>query len=348
MSDLYALVRPLLFALDAERSHELSLAAMKHLSRLATLPFRRVVKEDPFDCFGLRFANRVGLAAGLDKNGEAIEAFGRLGFGFVEVGTVTPRPQPGNPRPRLFRVPAQQALINRMGFNNQGVDALAQRVRGVRERAAYRGVIGINIGKNFDTPIAQALDDYRIGLETVYDCADYVTINISSPNTRNLRDLQERGKLDALLGGLGEVRARLADATGRSVPLLLKIAPDVDIAGLTDIAESAQACGVDGLIATNTTIARPGLDGEPLANQAGGLSGAPLKPLADEALRALRARLDASFPIIGVGGILAGRDALDKIVAGADMVQIYSGLIYRGPGLVSECVAAVAAARSVR
>lgn len=348
MSEAYRRARGLLFRLDAERSHEWTLAALRAAPRLATWPFARTVAEDPVELMGLRFRNRIGLAAGLDKNAEAVEAFGRLGFGFIEVGTVTPRPQPGNPRPRLFRLPAQQALINRMGFNNHGVDALVERVRRLRERRRFDGVLGINIGKNFDTPIDQALDDYRCGLEKVYAWADYVTVNVSSPNTKNLRDLQEKSRLEALLGGLMQARTRLADRHGRRVPLLLKIAPDVDAAGLVGIATAAREAGIDGLIATNTTIGRPGLDRHPLAGEAGGLSGAPLKPLSDQVLTDLRAAVGDGFPLIGVGGVLSGADAAYKIELGADLVQLYSGLIYRGPELVSECIQAVAASRTVR
>lgn len=347
MSGLYRLARPLLFSLDAERSHELTMRLLAAAPRLATAPFA-VADDDPWDCLGLRFPNRVGLAAGLDKNGVAIEAVGRLGFGFIELGTVTPRAQPGNARPRLFRLPQQRALINRMGFNNDGVDALVQRVQLARETGRYRGIIGINIGKNADTPIDRALDDYRIGLQKVYHRADYVTVNISSPNTRNLRQLQEQARLQSLIGGLEETRRRLADASGRRVPLLLKIAPDMEIPALGQLAETARSGGIDGLIATNTTLARPGVERHPLAQQSGGLSGAPLRDLAEAVLRALRAAAGPSYPLIGVGGILSAGDAAKRIAAGADLIQIYSGLVYRGPALVSECVGAVAATRPLR
>jgi dihydroorotate dehydrogenase len=336
---MYATARSLLFKLDAERAHELTLEAFRRAPKLSTLPFARAPVADPVELLGLRFANRVGLAAGLDKNGECLEAWSRLGFGFVEVGTVTPRPQPGNPRPRMFRVPEQQAIINRLGFNNKGVDYLLARVA----EAGYRGVLGINIGKNFDTPIERAADDYLIGLRKVYAAASYVTVNISSPNTRNLRELQSEDNLRALLRQLKGEGDALAQRHGKRSPILVKIAPDVDEGQLDAIARVARESGIDGLIATNTTITRPGLETHPLAGEAGGLSGAPLRPLADRTLAGLRARLGADFALIGVGGIVDAAGARAKRAFGADLVQVYSGFIYRGPGLVRECAEALRA-----
>lgn len=339
MTDLYAAARGLLFKLDAERAHELALDAFHRFPRLATAPFASARVDDPVELLGLRFANRVGLAAGLDKNGECLAAWAQLGFGFVEIGTVTPRPQPGNPRPRMFRLPQQQALINRLGFNNKGVDHLLARVA----ESDFRGVLGINIGKNFDTPIENAADDYLICLRKVYRAASYVTVNISSPNTKNLRDLQDEARLRELLLKLREAADALAQQHGKRTPLLLKIAPDVGEAQLDGIAVAARECRLDGLIATNTTITRPGLENEALASETGGLSGAPLRPLADRTLAALRARVGTDFPLIGVGGITDAASARGKRAAGADLVQIYSGFIYHGPALVTACARALAA-----
>lgn len=334
MESLYRAARGVLFRLDAEHAHELTLDLFRRMPGLATAPFRGHIPDAPVDLIGLRFRNRVGLAAGLDKNGECLRAWQALGFGFVEVGTVTPRPQPGNPRPRMFRLPAQQALINRLGFNNKGVDHLLQRVA----ESGYRGVLGINIGKNFDTAIERAGDDYLHCLRKVYSAASYVAINISSPNTKNLRELQQAERLRALLTALAIEGEQLAQRHGRRCPILVKIAPDVGEAELDGIALAARECGIDGLIATNTTISRPRLDGEPAASEAGGLSGAPLRPLADEALRQLRRRVGPDFPLIGVGGVLSGADARSKRAAGADLIQLYTGFIYRGPALIAECV----------
>ena len=339
MADLYAAARGLLFKLDAERAHELALDAFRRFPRLATAPFASARVDDPVELLGLRFANRVGLAAGLDKNGECLAAWAQLGFGFVEIGTVTPRPQPGNPRPRMFRLPQQQALINRLGFNNKGVDHLLARVA----ESDFRGVLGINIGKNFDTPIENAADDYLICLRKVYRAASYVTVNISSPNTKNLRDLQDEARLRELLLKLREAADALAQQHGKRTPLLLKIAPDVGEAQLDGIAVAARECRLDGLIATNTTITRPGLENEALASETGGLSGAPLRSLADRTLAALRARVGTDFPLIGVGGITDAASARGKRAAGADLVQIYSGFIYHGPALVTACARALAA-----
>ena len=336
----YSVVRPLLFALEPETAHALSLRALRLLHgcglSLLAAPAR---VHDPVQLLGLRFPNRVGLAAGLDKNGEAIDALAALGFGFVEVGTVTPRAQPGNPQPRLFRLPAAQALINRMGFNNDGLEAFLRHVRRSRREVP----LGLNIGKNAATPIEQALDDYAAGLRAVHAHADYVTVNVSSPNTRNLRQLQSDAALEHLLAGLAEERARLADAQGRRVPLLLKVAPDLEPGQIAALADALHRHGVDGVIATNTTLARDGVGGLRHAEEAGGLSGAPLRARADAVITQLRARLGSGYPIIGVGGIVDARDARAKREAGADLVQLYTGLIYQGPRLVGACAAAMAA-----
>lgn len=338
---LYAAARSVLFRLDAERSHELTLGLFARYPGLATTPFTGRVPDAPVSVLGLRFRNPVGLAAGLDKNGECIAAWDRLGFGFVEVGTVTPRPQAGNPRPRLFRLPEHAALINRLGFNNKGVDYLVASVReACLKPAPRRCVLGINIGKNADTPNEKAGDDYEACLRKVHAVADYVTVNISSPNTQGLRDLQQESHLEALIGRLVRVREELAQQQGRRAPLLLKIAPDLTQEAVRVLALTAQRAGVDGLIATNTTIQRPGLDQHSLAQISGGLSGAPLKPLALGVLTQLRSELGPSFPLIGVGGIGSGADARERLAAGANLVQLYTGFIYRGPQLIRECAAA--------
>jgi len=331
----YSLLRPLLFALDAETAHHLTLKALTTMQRigLAGAPAPR-----PAACarrvMGVDFPNPVGLAAGLDKNGAYIDALAALGFGFIEVGTVTPRPQPGNPRPRLFRIREAEAVVNRMGFNNYGVDRLVDNVR----RADYRGVLGINIGKNFDTPIERAADDYLHCLRKVYALASYVTVNISSPNTKNLRQLQEAGELENLLGALKTEQRRLADQHGKYVPLALKIAPDLDGAQVGVIAGLLRKHGIDAVIATNTTLARDGVAGMPHGAEAGGLSGAPLTQRSTAIVRQLGNALGGSLPIIGVGGIMSGADAEQKIAAGASLVQLYTGLVYRGPRLIAECV----------
>jgi len=334
----YPFARPLLFSLDPERAHELTLnaldgAACSGLLRLVA----GVPVEDPVEVMGLRFRNRVGLAAGLDKNGAHIDAFGAMGFGFVEVGTVTPRPQPGNPRPRMFRLPARRALINRMGFNNEGVDAFVRNV----ERAKWRGVLGLNIGKNASTPIEDAAGDYLLCLERVYPHAGYVTVNISSPNTKNLRDLQGGDALDALLGALVARREALAARHGRRVPLALKIAPDLDESQVDAIAGLLARHGIDAVIATNTTVSREAVTGLAHAEEAGGLSGAPVFELSNRVIRMLRARLPAAYPIVGVGGIMSADDARAKLEAGATLVQLYTGLIYEGPALVGACARAL-------
>lgn len=336
---LYPLARPLLFALDAETAHEvvtrgLSLAAATGALRLAVA----APVEDPVEVMGLRFRNRVGLAAGLDKNGAHVDALAALGFGFIEIGTVTPKAQPGNPRPRMFRLPAREAIINRMGFNNLGVDALVHAVRRIR----YRGVLGINIGKNAGTPLDEAEEDYVYCLKRVYRYASYVAINVSSPNTADLRQLQGASELDRVLGALSAERARLAGKHERYVPLAVKIAPDLDDEQIAAISARLRAHGIDAVIATNTTIARDAVAGEHHAQESGGLSGAPLREPANRVIRALRAALPADYPIIGVGGILSGADARAKIDAGATLVQLYTGLVFRGPALVAECARAMA------
>ena len=337
---MHSLMRPLLFALDPETAHHLTLDALQNAHRCGLLPL--LVKrpaDDPRTVMGLTFPNPVGLSAGLDKNGAYLDALAELGFGFIEVGTVTPRPQPGNPRPRLFRLPEAQAIINRMGFNNLGVDALVENVK----RARFRGILGINIGKNFDTPIERAADDYLIGLRKVYAHASYVTINISSPNTKNLRQLQGGDELDALLGQLKTEQKMLADLHGKYVPLAVKIAPDLDNGQIREIAALLMRHRMDGVIATNTTLSREGVEHLAHGAESGGLSGAPLRDRSTAVIRQLAAELQGALPIIGVGGILSGKDAVEKIQAGATLVQLYSGLIYRGTDLVSECCTAIRA-----
>jgi dihydroorotate dehydrogenase len=322
----YRLARPLLFSLDPETAHRLGLA----LARFA--PARSFSR--PVRAMGLEFPNPVGLAAGLDKDAAHIDALARMGFGFIEVGTVTPRPQPGNARPRLFRLEAKQAIINRFGFNNAGLDAFLDNVR----RSRWKGILGINIGKNADTPAERAADDYAVGLEKVYSAASYVTINISSPNTKGLRALQEGDALDALLERLTRARRRLASHYGKRVPLALKVAPDLDAAQIAAIAASVERHGIDAVIATNTSLSREGVEGLPHAGEAGGLSGAPILAKSTAVLAEFRKRLEV--PLIGAGGILRGADAARKFAAGAALVQLYSGLVYRGPDLVGECVSA--------
>ena len=349
----YGLARPLLFGMDPETAHELTLDM---LARGQGTPLQcawaaqRV--NDPVTLAGLRFPNRVGLAAGLDKNARAIDALAAMGFGFVEVGTVTPLAQPGNPKPRMFRLPAKNALINRLGFNNEGLDAFVRNVKNSRFHSASRlpdqrerMILGLNIGKNAATPIERATDDYLIGLAGVYPYADYVTVNISSPNTKNLRDLQSDAALDALLGALKSRQRELADEHTRQVPLFLKIAPDLDGDQVQAIADALLRHRIDGVVATNTTLSREAVQGMPHAQETGGLSGAPVREASNRVIGQLRAALGKGFPIIGVGGILSGADAVAKIEAGADAVQIYTGLIYKGPALVDEVARALRAAR---
>jgi dihydroorotate dehydrogenase len=334
----YCLVKPLVFAFDPETAHEMTMKGLATLQRSGLLPAYRPPRQAPVTVMGLDFPNRIGMAAGLDKNGEAIDAFATWGFGFLEVGTVTPRPQPGNPKPRLFRLPEVQGVINRMGFNNQGVDALVAHVQAAR----YRGILGINIGKNFDTPIERAADDYLLCLDKVYAHASYVTVNISSPNTKNLRQLQGESELDALLGALKARQTALADRHGRYVPLALKIAPDLEAAQITGIADALRRHRIDAVIATNTTLSREGVAHLRHGNEAGGLSGAPVFEKSTAVVRELARTLAGEVPIIAAGGITDGATARAKLEAGAVLAQVYSGLIYRGPGLVAECAAAMA------
>ena len=337
----YALTRPFLFGMDAETAHELT---MDMLARGQRTPFQwawcNETVEDPVTLAGLTFPNRVGMAAGLDKNARCIDALGAMGFGFVEVGTVTPKAQPGNPKPRMFRLPEAQALINRLGFNNDGLDAFVANVKRSKFRQHGR-LLGLNIGKNAATPIENATDDYLIALAGVYPHADYVTVNISSPNTKNLRALQSDEALDGLLGALVARRETLAAEHGRRVPMFLKIAPDLDETQVGVIAATLQKHGMDGVIATNTTLARDAVSGLQHAEEMGGLSGAPVLQSSNRVIRQLRAALGKDFPIIGVGGILSGHDAIAKIEAGADVVQIYTGLIYKGSALVTEVASAL-------
>jgi dihydroorotate dehydrogenase len=335
---MFQLFRPALFALDAESAHHATIAALKKTSCLGvtSLLFSRPA-NDPSTVMGLTFPNPVGLAAGLDKNGEVIDALAGFGFGFIEIGTVTPRAQPGNPKPRMFRIPEAQGIINRMGFNNEGVDALIENVK----RANYKGILGINIGKNADTPIEKAADDYLIGLRKVYAHASYVAVNISSPNTKNLRQLQGGDELDALLAQLKSEQEKLAQQHGKHVPLAVKIAPDLDAEQIKNIAALLIKHKIDGVIATNTTLSREGVEGLPHGNEAGGLSGAPVRDKSTAVIRQLAAELQGALPIIGVGGILKGSDAVEKMQAGAALVQVYSGLVYRGQELVTECATAI-------
>ncbi len=339
---MYGLARPFLFALDAETAHGLGLKAIEAAYRSGTSPLLSR-KPEPLltRAFGLEFANPIGLAAGLDKNGAHVDALLALGFGSVEVGTVTPRAQVGNPKPRMFRLPDQQAVINRLGFNNDGVDALVRNV----SRARRKGIVGINIGKNADTPNERAADDYLHCLERVYALADYVTVNISSPNTQGLRELQRDDALRALVGTLREAQEKLAAQHGKRTPMLLKIAPDLDDAQIDSIASILLAAGVDGIIATNTTIARTQIHGHKLEHEAGGLSGKPLYAKSTAVLSRLRARVGEKIPLIGVGGILSSGDAVAKVAAGAKLLQFYTGMIYRGPALIGECVGALRARR---
>ena len=346
----YALTRPFLFGMDAEAAHELT---MDMLARGQRTPLQwawcNETVNDPISLAGLQFPNRVGMAAGLDKNARCIDALGAMGFGFVEVGTVTPKAQPGNPKPRMFRLPEARALINRLGFNNEGLEAFLRNVQQAqfRKQASQQRpmLLGLNIGKNATTPIENATSDYLICLEGVYPHADYVTVNISSPNTQNLRALQSDAALDALLGAIAERREALATQHQRRVPVFVKIAPDLDEAQVAVIAATLQRHGMDGVIATNTTISRTAVQGMRHAQETGGLSGAPVLEASNQVIRQLRAALGSGFPIIGVGGILSADDAVSKIRAGADVVQIYTGLIYEGPALVAKAAKAIKALR---
>jgi dihydroorotate dehydrogenase len=336
---LYRLARPFLFQLDPERSHHGALRFLDVARRFGfTGAIAGAIARSPRRLMGLEFPNPVGLAAGLDKNGEHIDSLAALGFGFIEVGTVTPRPQPGNPAPRLFRIPEARAIVNRMGFNNDGVERLLDNVA----RARYRGILGINIGKNFDTPIERAVEDYLYCLRKVHAAASYVAVNISSPNTANLRQLQQSDQLDRLLGMLTEENRKLAARNGKTVPLAVKMAPDLTAEEIGHMAAAFVRHGVDAVIATNTTLSRDGVEDLANSEQAGGLSGAPLKTRSTAVLHELARSLDDRIPLIGVGGVFSATDAREKLDAGASLVQLYSGLIYEGPGLARRIVADLA------
>jgi len=337
---LYRAVRPLLFALDPESAHSLSLGCLDVLMRLGAAPVLACsVPRLPVRVMGLDFPNPVGLAAGLDKDGEHIDGLASLGFGFLEVGAVTPRPQPGNPGPRVFRLPQARALINRLGFNSRGVDAFVESLG----RARSGGIVGVNIGRNADTPNDRALEDYVACLRKVYARASFVTANVSSPNTKDLRELQRADELDAFLAALAAERDRLATQHGKRIPLAVKISPDLDDAGIAAVADRVAARGIDAVIATNTTVSRQGVEHLPASREQGGLSGAPLKVRATEVVRKLRRALPARIAIIGVGGIASAADAREKLDAGANLVQLYTALVYGGPGLVGEIVRGLAA-----
>ncbi|MBR9827326.1 MAG: quinone-dependent dihydroorotate dehydrogenase [Oceanospirillales bacterium] len=336
---LYDLARALMFRLEAETSHELALGGMNLAASLGLHKLMGAETQSlPTKVMGIRFPNPVGLAAGLDKNGTSVDGLAAMGFGFIEVGTVTPRPQPGNPKPRLFRIPEHSAIINRMGFNNDGVDQLLKNL----DRSSYQGVLGINIGKNKDTPNEQAHLDYLLCLRKVYARASYITVNVSSPNTPGLRTLQFGDSLNSLLDALKTEQAKLASLHGRYVPIAVKIAPDMDAEEVGMVASSLKTYEMDGVIATNTTLSRDGVEDSPISDEAGGLSGAPVRNRSTATIRTLAEHLDGALPIIGVGGITEGFDAAEKIEAGASLVQIYTGFIYRGPGLVRDAVNAIA------
>lgn len=337
---VYGIIRNLLFLMEPERAHKATLRLLSATAPLGAgcLLAARGIPAMPCKVMGIEFPNPVGLAAGMDKDGECITALGQLGFGFIEVGTVTPRPQPGNTRPRVFRIPQRQALVNRLGFNNKGIDHLIRQVR----RSSYRGVLGINIGKNFDTPMERAVDDYVIGLRKAYAHASYVVVNISSPNTPRLRTLQHGLLLDELLSTLKVEQRQLAVLHERYVPLVVKVAPDLDDDAIDVLAQQLLEHAVDGVTATNSTLSREGVEGLRYAHEGGGLSGAPLLERSTRVLRRLNAAFEGRMPLIGVGGIVHGADAVQKIKAGADLVQIYSGLVYRGPELIGEIIRTVA------
>ena len=332
---LYSLARPLLFSLAPERAHELTLSLLKSTHKMGLM--RQNVPEKPVICMGIQFPNPIGLAAGLDKNGAYIDALADLGFGFIEIGTITPRPQAGNPHPRLFRLPKAKAIINRMGFNNDGVDKLIENVKASK----FKGILGINIGKNADTPVENAVDDYLICLEKVYNYASYITVNISSPNTKNLRSLQSGDALTELLSTLKKRQLELAEENSHYVPLVLKVAPDLKAEDVQFISKQLIEFKIDGLIVTNTTLSREGVEGLPFAEEAGGLSGAPVFEKSTACLTAFSKALNGEVPLIGVGGILSGEQAVAKREAGASLVQVYSGLIYTGPDLVKDCINAL-------
>lgn len=331
--NLYSIFRPAIFSLDPEIAHDLSLKLLKLAENTGAATLIKTTSANkPLTVMGLNFKNPVGLAAGMDKNGDYIDALAALGFGFIEVGTVTPKPQPGNPKPRLFRLPNHQAIINRMGFNNLGVDYLIQQLK----KTAYKGILGINIGKNLDTPIENASSDYLISLGKSYALASYITLNISSPNTKNLRQLQQADEIKKLLSVLKEEQLKLQQIHKKYTPLVVKIAPDLESDEITHIARLLLEFDIDGVIASNTTISREAVQGHVHAKEAGGLSGAPLKQLSTQVVSSLASALNGQIPIIAVGGILSSKDAQDKLNAGASLVQIYTGLVYRGPQLVEE------------
>jgi dihydroorotate dehydrogenase len=336
--NLYPLLRPLLFSLDPETAHEVTMKLLQTGYKSGLSPFMQAkVADKPVTVMGLHFKNPVGLAAGLDKNGDYIDALATMGFGFIEIGTVTPRPQSGNPKPRLFRLPEHQAVINRMGFNNLGIDHLLTQV----QASAYQGILGINIGKNADTPIENATDDYLIGLRKAYTAASYITINISSPNTKNLRQLQQGDEIKNLLAALKEEQLKLQQQHNRYTPIAVKIAPDLNDEEISHIARLLQEFSIDAVIATNTTIARDLIATHPLANETGGLSGAPVKDKSTYVVRGLATELNGKLPIIASGGILTAEDAKEKLAAGASLIQLYSGLIYRGQQLIADIVASL-------
>ncbi|MEJ5138657.1 MULTISPECIES: quinone-dependent dihydroorotate dehydrogenase [Acinetobacter] len=332
---MYSLARPLLFSLAPERAHELTLSMLKSAHKMGAI--RQTVAAKPVTCMGIEFPNPVGLAAGLDKNGAYIDALAGLGFGFIEIGTITPKPQEGNPKPRLFRIPQAKAIINRMGFNNDGVDQLVENVKA----AKFKGILGINIGKNATTPVEDAVSDYLVCLEKVYNYASYITVNISSPNTKNLRSLQSGHALTELLETLKKRQLELAEELQHYVPLVLKVAPDLEASDIEFIASQLLQFKIDGLIVTNTTLSREGVDGLPFGDEAGGLSGAPVFEKSTACLAAFSKILQGKIPLIGVGGILSGEQAVAKQQAGASLVQIYSGMIYTGPTLIKDCVDAM-------
>lgn len=337
---MYSFIRDLLFKLDAETSHEFSLDLIGAAERLQLINLcLPTIAVNPVEVMGITFPNPVGLAAGLDKNGDYFNALGAMGFGFVEIGTITPKPQSGNPKPRLFRIPEAQAIINRMGFNNKGVDHLVEQVK----RRRFKGVLGINIGKNATTPVENAADDYVICMQKVYAHADYITVNVSSPNTQGLRDLQFGDSLNRLLETIKKEQGKLQAEHGRYVPVAVKIAPDMDSDAVAQVAQSLLAQGIDGVIATNTTIGREGVEDYKTSAETGGLSGLPVRDKSTRVIRALYAELGEKLPIIGVGGITDGASAAEKIKAGAKLVQVYSGFIYRGPALIRESAEAIAA-----
>jgi dihydroorotate dehydrogenase len=338
---LYQLTRPLLFKLDPERAHNLVMPLLQRAAHLRLSKLLSTPASDPRTLMGIEFPNPIGLAAGLDKDGAYIDGLAALGFGFLEIGTVTPRAQPGNPLPRMFRLPSAGALINRMGFNNQGVDAFVENVQASDFYQKQRGILGLNIGKNAATPIDRAVDDYLICLEKVYSFAHYVTINISSPNTSNLRQLQNGTELDGLLTQLKTKQYRLSDQHGRYVPIVLKIAPDLEPDQIRIIADALLRHKMDGVIATNTTVERTAVQGLIHAEEVGGLSGKPVTTASTSVIAALKSHLGSAIPIIGVGGIFSANDALEKIAAGASLIQLYTGLIYQGPALIKECADAL-------